>query len=311
MNNNPFVIYFPWNPPKPPKKPKLLDPPAYTGENDPQGKELRSFLSRCVEHFRNEPDIYATDDRKVVFAGSHLKEAARRWWEPFLLAEPPHPATQDWGLFVEALNNWQGDPDIQSTAQTKLQNLRMPPNAHIRDWIAEFYSWAPLTGYNNAALARAFYDMLPRRIKERFINAGRPSNLDDLVQRAREYDYFYWQDEHTHRASTTQSTSSSTSAAPTTRNNARPTSQANQSAPAKLSEAERKRRMDNNLCLYCGEAGHIRANCPKRPSTSATPQSNNTRVARATFNISSDASGATISEVSSDTPQSENAQGTQ
>ncbi|KAI2650775.1 Transposon Tf2-9 polyprotein [Labeo rohita] len=33
----------------------------------------------------------------------------------------------------------------------------------------------------------------------------------------------------------------------------------------KLSTEERERRLRGNLCLYCGLAGHIRANCPTRP----------------------------------------------
>ncbi|KAI2656666.1 Retrotransposon-like protein 1 [Labeo rohita] len=33
----------------------------------------------------------------------------------------------------------------------------------------------------------------------------------------------------------------------------------------KLSLEERERRLRGNLCLYCGLAGHIRANCPTRP----------------------------------------------
>ncbi|KAI2667669.1 Transposon Tf2-9 polyprotein [Labeo rohita] len=33
----------------------------------------------------------------------------------------------------------------------------------------------------------------------------------------------------------------------------------------KLTLEERERRLRSNLCLYCGQAGHIRANCPTRP----------------------------------------------
>ncbi|KAL0148771.1 hypothetical protein M9458_055949 [Cirrhinus mrigala] len=33
----------------------------------------------------------------------------------------------------------------------------------------------------------------------------------------------------------------------------------------KLTLEERERRLRGNLCLYCGQAGHIRANCPTRP----------------------------------------------
>jgi hypothetical protein len=31
-----------------------------------------------------------------------------------------------------------------------------------------------------------------------------------------------------------------------------------------LTEAEKKRRRDNNLCLYCGDAGHKANECPKK-----------------------------------------------
>ncbi|KAL1256383.1 hypothetical protein QQF64_009474 [Cirrhinus molitorella] len=33
----------------------------------------------------------------------------------------------------------------------------------------------------------------------------------------------------------------------------------------KLTVEERERRLKGNLCLYCGQPGHIRANCPTRP----------------------------------------------
>lgn len=35
-------------------------------------------------------------------------------------------------------------------------------------------------------------------------------------------------------------------------------------AHKKLTLEERKRRMDNKLCLYCGEPNHIATNCPKK-----------------------------------------------
>jgi len=31
-----------------------------------------------------------------------------------------------------------------------------------------------------------------------------------------------------------------------------------------LTPEERKRRYDNNLCLYCGEGGHRATECPKK-----------------------------------------------
>ncbi|KAG1927373.1 retrotransposable element [Pimephales promelas] len=34
-----------------------------------------------------------------------------------------------------------------------------------------------------------------------------------------------------------------------------------------LTQEERERRVRNRLCLYCGESGHMRATCPKRPTS--------------------------------------------
>ena len=36
-----------------------------------------------------------------------------------------------------------------------------------------------------------------------------------------------------------------------------------------ISQVERQRRMDNNLCLYCGKAGHRRLECPTRQANEA------------------------------------------
>lgn len=37
-----------------------------------------------------------------------------------------------------------------------------------------------------------------------------------------------------------------------------------------LSAEERERRIRNRLCLYCGQAGHLRAECPTRPPQGLT-----------------------------------------
>ncbi len=36
-----------------------------------------------------------------------------------------------------------------------------------------------------------------------------------------------------------------------------------------ITSEERERRMQNQLCLYCGQAGHMKISCPVRPSTSS------------------------------------------
>ncbi len=44
-----------------------------------------------------------------------------------------------------------------------------------------------------------------------------------------------------------------------------------------LTPQERERRMQNQLCLYCGQAGHMRNTCPVRPSSDRRSVSDITR----------------------------------
>ncbi len=44
-----------------------------------------------------------------------------------------------------------------------------------------------------------------------------------------------------------------------------------------LTPQERERRMQNQLCLYCGQAGHMRNTCPVQPSSDRRPVSDITR----------------------------------
>lgn len=43
-----------------------------------------------------------------------------------------------------------------------------------------------------------------------------------------------------------------------------------------LTSEEREPRMQNQLCLYCGQAGHMKISCPVCPSSSSQPVSVNT-----------------------------------
>jgi hypothetical protein len=62
-----------------------------------------------------------------------------------------------------------------------------------------------------------------------------------------------------------------------------------------LTPEERQRRIDENLCLYCGEPGHIATSCPKSTSKAAISDGNK--------NFSGKGRSATIEDVPDETEE--------
>ena len=64
-----------------PKKIKVREPDTFDGSN-PQ--KLRNFLISCNFHFREHPQVYASDEKRILFILSYLKGSALSWFEPGL-----------------------------------------------------------------------------------------------------------------------------------------------------------------------------------------------------------------------------------
>lgn len=64
-------------------------------------------------------------------------------------------------------------------------------------------------------------------------------------------------------------------------------------ANGRLSNEEWKRRKENNLCMYCGEAGHIGSACPAREKQKTSDRGQFAQLRSAT---SSTASGTTSNQ---------------
>ena len=56
----------------------------------------------------------------------------------------------------------------------------------------------------------------------------------------------------------------------------------------KLTTEERKRRFDNKLCMFCGNAGHIAKDCPKSSSRASKGCATTTETLEAKLDVSSE-----------------------
>ncbi|KIN98459.1 hypothetical protein M404DRAFT_157580 [Pisolithus tinctorius Marx 270] len=246
-------------------KTKVCKPDTFNG-SDP--KKLCEFLIQCELNFQDCPHAFHSGRAKVTFAQSYLKGMALAWFKPDLL----NPDNYDHLLwmdnyheFLQELTTNFGLHDAIADAVQQLENLTMKDGSQITKYIDEI------------ACVR------------------KPSTLAQLHKLTQTIDAHYW--EHKAEIScTTKSTSDksqssnsdnktkSSSSSSTPKSNTKgkgkqkdpPKSNAPKSDIAhllgkdgKLTSTECQRRMKNNLCLFCGEAGHPTKDCPKSTSCTA------------------------------------------
>jgi hypothetical protein len=274
--------------PDPAKYPKAKDPSMFNGR---RCKYLRTWIGENEICFRTAPNLYRNDTSKIMFAGSFLEGDAKTWFTDYFKDPANIPAfMSDWTLFTIELQRNFGLEDELGAAEDDLRKLTMSDKDHATYFTARFRAIASnLAGlWDDRNLRNAYYQKLAPRLRAQFVSAGAPvpSTLNPLIALAERFDRAYWSDFELNRslssasAPTAQETARERKQAPSGQSAKAPTKAApvpSKSTPSpkaatpshltkegKLTEAERKRRFEAGACLYCGEAGHLAASCPKR-----------------------------------------------
>jgi len=286
--------------PTPFNKTKSKEPDTFDG-SDP--RKLNSFILQCNLYFRNN-SAYSHDSSKVTFALSYLRGVALEHFEPAILDSDDYQDwMEDWSVFISELKTEFGPIDPVNEAAESLDNLRMRDNQKILKYNVEFTRFAKLTRWDEPALRHRYYTGLAERIKDVLSqNPNKPSSLLELRTAAHAIDARYWErsreksrnapstsarSDSKHEKKPFQPTSSSSKPSPphhqhkTPRPDNKPGTSDRTPRPAfkplaeklgkdgKLTQDERKRRFDNNLCMFCGGIGHMAKECPKSNSSAA------------------------------------------
>jgi len=266
-------------------------------------KKLRTFLVQCELCFQDQAKAFRLDRAKVTFAQSYLKGMTLEWFEPDLLnsgdpADHPH-WMESWVHFVAELQSTFGPHDSIADAEHQLKHLQMKDAHRVMRYIVDFNQLASqVQDYGDGALHCLFYSGLPDRLKDKIARVGKPLTLHGLRALCQEIDARYWERKDEISCTTkTQSTSSPTKSSNSGGNSSNsgqeksktgnPSSSANSSGlskatsnqsssgsrpdltnklgkDGKLTADERKRCLENNLCMFCRGTGHFADNCPKK-----------------------------------------------
>src|SRR5271154_158113 len=276
-------------------KAKAKEPDTFDG-SDP--RKLNNFILLCNLFFRNDPS-YSDDESKVTFALSYLRGTALDYFEPALMDSDDVPEwLDDWSMFVRNLRTQFGPHDPTADGEDSIDNLKMRENQRILKYNVEFNRLAVQTGWNDSVLRHRYYSGLAERIKDVMGQQGKPPTLTEMKTLAQAIDSRLWErlreksrsDNKSQPKSdnkpSAKSDNKSASSDPKKNNNSNSSGNSNKQAAkpststvnpiadkvgkdGKLNTTERQRRIDNNLCLYCGGTGHKADECKKTSSSAA------------------------------------------
>src|SRR5882672_1470488 len=279
------------NPPNPPAAQAMAQqnqPPRPVG-NPPEPydgtpNKATPFWNTLASYYDMNRDCYTTESKCVAAALTHFKAGSQAgdWASDHMAtALRNNPADYGtWDAFKDAFKEQFIPPQTQAESIGKLHNLPMG-NREFNDWYQEWSMNACRANVDDVTKMYTFRRNLNQGLHQKIIAiAPQPDTLEGLVQKARELDQAW------HVYNIPRSTPSRGFRPRNTRINEIKEDVATEinatqgchgnfrgrgRGCGRLSEQERKRRFDNNLCLYCGIAGHMAAKCTAAPNRRPFP----------------------------------------
>lgn len=269
-------------------EPKTSPPPEFDGT---RARECRPFLSHCRINFQTQPSRFTTEHSKVFYAIGYLRGPAFELVEPYLdeTRNLQRPAWLDtFTSFAQYINSAFGVLDEAQQAERRLRSLQQTGSAI--QYYTRFLSFASLLQWDDQALRSQFYHGLKPHIKDDLAHLDRPDSLESLKDLAIRIDNRLFERLQERKDERPNGSGGSTFHPNHRFNNTmkpfiphRPVGTGptpmdidalnTQSTPrGPLSEQEKQRRRQKNLCLYCGQPNHTVENCPLRPQASRSAQ---------------------------------------
>ncbi len=264
-----------------PSAPLAPPPTTNTGIQFRFGADPRQFSSKSEDA---RPYVYAINERlnsslapimtqrdKVTYFSSWLSSGAPQRWHHSIVQSKSH-LLNDYEGYVKAFNDHFLDPHEATVYRQKLEAMKQ--DRDVQRYAAMFREYTALAGVDEKTKWNCFFRGLKQDIQKALnVGQGAPTSFEKLVEYALNIDNFNHMIEGTNSGARAQQKGSNnnfpaaapaSSAAPSS---SVPTPMEIDTAKVRLVNGrilpgERERRKKNNLCLYCGQPGHIIATCP-------------------------------------------------
>jgi hypothetical protein len=248
------------------REPKVNRPNEFDGKIS----EYRTFMSQCLLTFSMQPSQYGENHQKVFFVISYLSGNARALARPILENED-HPHRNDFAAFKKALDTLYLDRNLKHQARDKLSRLKQTKSAAT--YSVDFQQIIAPLDLNDNAKHILFYLGLKDTIKDALATVGEEEKFYPLV------DQVIAIDQRQHQRRMEEKKTPSTKPHESKPGGKKPAGQPQapkqsnfspHSQPrGSISEEEKARRRDKNLCYRCASPDHKADVCPvHKPNTS-------------------------------------------
>lgn len=244
------------------KEPRMALPDKYSGEL----RTLRDFLASVRTIFRAQPSRYPTAEIQVAFTASLLSGQALSW---FRITEANNPEVlHNFNSFSQALERMFGDPNRQQYAQRELRRIKQGRSSAL-NYSTKFRELALDAHFNDEAHQSMFYEGLNEEVKDALsVLPEPPETFDDLVRIVLRIDNRLTERRREKRQSWISHPPRNQNSHPPSNQNPMQMDLDSLLPRRRLSKAEKARRRELNLCLYCGDEGHVARTCPNKAAPS-------------------------------------------
>jgi hypothetical protein len=259
-----------------PKEPKINSPAPFKGN-----KSLsEEFILKIDQVFAICHRTYHDDDTRLAFVFNLLEGDAYQWLKPALLSQDKPEWISTWLAFRSEFLKTYADSDVKETSRFKLKTLKQTTSASL--FATDFKRYSMYLDWSDETLRQSFFDGLRLDVQDRLLSPQRFASFSDLVDSAIEWDNLLYNRRRANKPTTyidtarrpltsvsrtSPSITTSTSVAPSVSTGPWPMDVDTLQAKGPLSQAEKDRRRQNNLCLYCGQPGHQLKDCRLKPSS--------------------------------------------
>nr|XP_019573093.1 PREDICTED: zinc finger CCHC domain-containing protein 5 [Rhinolophus sinicus] len=229
-------------------------PLAFNGD----AHKLPEFLVQLNSYMRVRGHLYPTEAALVSFVGNCFSGEAGRWFQP--LVDIQSPLLEQFESFIRVLQDTFDNPENMEDANHRIRQLCQGEDP-VHQYVTHFYLIAQELNWEESTLCIQFQEGLSSSIRDELSHTSPAINLSDMITQC-----ISLEEKLSGKPDPNpQGASSSEERAGPERPSAENQPVQVASNHPHLSEAERVRRREGHLCLYCGHPGHFARYCPVKP----------------------------------------------